>query len=352
MNNTYDYVFITNLPAFYKINLYNKLSEELNIRVVFISKSSSIRMSDFMKGEINFDYDVICNGNFEERNKLVCLYRLLIILSSIQFKKIVYPGWELIELIPLMVMLGKNRNSMVIESSIKESRTSGLVWNVKKFLINRMSILFPSGKLQCDIVDKSGFEGDVVLTHGVGIPSRDASRFYREIMDRLIGKDDIKYLYVGRLSQEKNLEFLVRYFNNSNKSLSIVGNGKDEELLKRIAGSNVKLLGYIPNEELHHIYRDHDCFIIPSLSEPWGLVVDEALWNGMPVIASSQVGCAYDMVTSVQSGLVFEPDCFSSLDKAINNLEVNYLHYLSNVNDIDFSVRDANQVRAYISVIK
>ena len=52
----------------------------------------------------------------------------------------------------------------------------------------------------------------------------------------------------------------------------------------------------------------------PSLYEPWGLVVEEALFRGLPVIASDKVGSAADMVTALETGAVFSPVSYTHLD--------------------------------------
>ena len=48
-------------------------------------------------------------------------------------------------------------------------------------------------------------------------------------------------------------------------------------------------------EELASVYGGADAFVLPSLSEPWGLVVNEAMLCGLPVLVSTQCGCATDL---------------------------------------------------------
>lgn len=344
MKAKYDYIFITNIPAFYKINLYNELAKKLKIKVIYISNKSSIRNSDFVKGGMLFDHEFLWDGEYEKRNKIVTIYRVLKSLSACEFKKIVYPGWELLELIIPMVFLNKAKNSMVIESSISESRVSGPVWWMKKMLINRMGTVFPSGKLQRDIVDKANFKGNVYLTHGVGIPKRESQR---TLSVKKKKERDYKYLYVGRYSEEKNLEFLIKLFNENNRVLTLIGSGPLHNKLSEMAFGNVTVKGYVPNDELYAEYQSHDCFILPSLSEPWGLVVDEALWNGIPIIASNNVGCLDDLVKKLNTGVSFDPNCSESFNYALLEMENNYPNYAKNSVDVNFSDRDFLQCKAY-----
>ncbi len=77
-----------------------------------------------------------------------------------------------------------------------------------------------------------------------------------------------------------------------------------EEELKAMAKQNVHFLGAINNKELSGYYQKMDVFVLPSLIEPWGLVVEEALNNGLPVIVSDRVGCAEEIIDE-SNGIVF-----------------------------------------------
>jgi glycosyltransferase involved in cell wall biosynthesis len=60
-------------------------------------------------------------------------------------------------------------------------------------------------------------------------------------------------------------------------------------------------------DELPACYAAADCFVLPSLSEPWGLVVNEAMASGLPVLISRRCGCARDLVREGENGFLFDP---------------------------------------------
>ncbi|NDJ57181.1 hypothetical protein GWD52_09285 [Enterobacteriaceae bacterium 4M9] len=168
-NKKYEFLFITNLPSFYKVNLFNELSKKIHIKVLFISDKSIIRNEDFYGKELLFDYEIITTIPYESRNYLLVAFRLFKAIFTTKYKKIVYSGWESKELIFFPFITAKSKNSIVIESSILETKATGIYWILKKSIINRMSYAFPSGSLQNKILDKAGFKGKVLITHGVGI---------------------------------------------------------------------------------------------------------------------------------------------------------------------------------------
>jgi glycosyltransferase involved in cell wall biosynthesis len=76
--------------------------------------------------------------------------------------------------------------------------------------------------------------------------------------------------------------------------------------LERQAGARVRFPGYIPYPELPGLYAAADLFVHPAREERWGVSVQEALACGLPVVASSRVGAAFDLVEPGGNGFLYE----------------------------------------------
>jgi len=125
-------------------------------------------------------------------------------------------------------------------------------------------------------------------------------------------------LYVGRLAPEKNISFLLRALSSaagtlptSALHLTISGSGPLEEQLKKECielgiRDLVTFTGYVPQQELPSVLRNADFLVLPSSREPWGLVSLEAMLCRVPVLISTQCGCAEDVVTK-DTGFKFSP---------------------------------------------
>lgn len=341
----YKKVFITNIPAFYKVNLFNAINNEIDIFVIFIAKQSNVRNSDFYGNDLRFEHVYLTENYVEERNKIFMLIKLIKIIKSLSFDELIFSGWEIKESVFCSLLVEKAKNSIVIESSILETKTTGLAWNLKKLMLTRMSKAYPSGELQKEILNKANFNGKVSITHGVGISN--VSQLGKKITDRS-NNSPIKFLYVGRLSKEKNINSLIEVFSKLENDLYIVGEGGEKEKIEATLSSNVHLVGYIDNILLKSYYDNCDCFILPSLSEPWGLVIEEALTMGLPVIVSNKVGCRDDLVTN-DNGIVFDVNNLKTLEDAIKNMKENYSYFRNGA--LKFNVKDLNskQLDVYIS---
>lgn len=118
--------------------------------------------------------------------------------------------------------------------------------------------------------------------------------------------DQIRLLFVGRLSEEKNLQFALDALSQSDLKyrLIVAGTGPLETFLRsHYQSENVRFIGETSTEDLAVLYSNNDILILPSVSEPWGLVVNEALNHGMPALVSDKVGCAPDLLAT--AGKVF-----------------------------------------------
>ena len=125
------------------------------------------------------------------------------------------------------------------------------------------------------------------------------------------------FLFVGRLSPEKNVIGLLRSWiayrdGGGTWSLLIAGDGPEGAALRQLASSSpyaadVHFLGHKSARELTPVYAFAKCFVLPSTREPWGLVVNEAMAASLPVVVSDRCGCAEDLVQHGQNGFVFDP---------------------------------------------
>ncbi len=126
------------------------------------------------------------------------------------------------------------------------------------------------------------------------------------------------FLYVGRFASEKNLPFLLRAYRRYRElrkdpwDLVMVGDGPQKSELLQLARTEglegVRWAGFKQFDELPAYYAFADCFILPSVLEPWGLVVNEAMAAGLPVLVSRRCGCVGDLVRTGENGYSFNPD--------------------------------------------
>jgi glycosyltransferase involved in cell wall biosynthesis len=119
--------------------------------------------------------------------------------------------------------------------------------------------------------------------------------------------DETRFLFVGRFIERKGLITLLEAFRLAGiGELRLVGDGPLSAEVGRVAvgDSRIRLAGHLAGPALSQAYAEADVLIVPSLYEPWGLVVHEGLAHGLPVITTDQVGAADDLVDPGVNGYV------------------------------------------------
>ena len=135
------------------------------------------------------------------------------------------------------------------------------------------------------------------------------------------------FLFVGRLSQEKGVDALLDAFaaiaqHVPQARLRIVGTGPQGEALRKAAhdaglAHAVSFVGSLQDEGLSREYFAATCLVLPSFSEPWGLVVNEALSHGCPVVVSDNCGCVPELVIDGVTGYAFRSGDAASLHRTL-----------------------------------
>jgi len=157
----------------------------------------------------------------------------------------------------------------------------------------------------------------------------DPKKFIPQIINK--NGDDFTFLFVGKLTKTKGLTYLFNAFkrlraNNKSIRLLLIGSGAPstvKELHEQAVGTEgLEFLGEKNPEEIKDYYKLCDCFILPSLSEGFGIVNLEAMASGKAVI-STKVGGIRDVVINGETGLLVDPADSDQLYQAMKNVSDN-----------------------------
>lgn len=136
---------------------------------------------------------------------------------------------------------------------------------------------------------------------------------------------DDYYLMVGQLVDYKRTDLAVRAFNKIGKRLVVIGGGDQLKKLKKLAMSNVQVLGYQDFSTIQKYYSRCRALIFPGL-EDFGMVPIEAMASGRPVIAYGKGG-ALDYVKPGKTGVLFYEQSVKSIIRAVENFEEEGVSY-------------------------
>ncbi len=141
------------------------------------------------------------------------------------------------------------------------------------------------------------------------------------------------FLSVGRFLTWKNFETTIKSFKivDSKSNLIIIGGTPTEEYKKIIKENNIENISFLPfmnKEELYRYMQASDCFVFSSTQDIWGLVINEAMANGLPVLSSKGTLSAVEMSKNNPGIILFDnkdEKRLSELMKLMINIEENKL---------------------------
>jgi len=134
-------------------------------------------------------------------------------------------------------------------------------------------------------------------------------------------------LFASKFMKRKNPMLLLEASKiltdkNFHHNMVFIGSGemlpKMMEYISNHQLNHIFLEGFVNQSQLPKIYAESDIFILPSENEPWGLIVNEVMAAGMPIVISSEIGCSKDLVKEGINGYTFETN---NLDELVLHLE-------------------------------
>ena len=234
----------------------------------------------------------------------------------------------------------KNRKAAILMSASKEDDAPRIGWRerIKAALIRLYDAALVGGTPQQSYLEKLGFPASHIY-QGCNTVDNDffstSAESYRSRVDRpldLPGLDDASpyFLAINRFLSIKNLDRLIeayRAYRQRTKTpwrLLLVGDGPTRQDLEAQVEQNsidgVKFCGFQQIQHLPAYYAYAGAFVHPTLKDTWGLVVNEAMAAGLPVIVSNRAGCAQDLVKHGTNGFIFEPENVKGLTHLLSTM--------------------------------
>lgn len=314
--------WLTNIPSPYKVNLMNMLSEEIELYVLFIDKSAKDRerswfsydfkdyFVEYLDENINekikqasLECDILINGDYT--NKLA-------IKTVRQFKKQNKP----------VVMLADG--GLAIDRRI--------VNHVISFVMKKNDYFMSSGKEVNKYYNFYGIDNKFIYNYKFSSLTKEDIVNNNEIIKNKISlkeklniKEKIVLFSVGQQIPRKGYDLLAKAMIDVNKDIGLyIAGGNVEDNVKDIIESNnltnIHFIGFKSKEELNEYYASSDVFVLPTRYDIWGLVINEAMSFGLPIISSDTCVAAVEFNNLFNNAIIVKNEDVKGLSDAINTL--------------------------------
>jgi 1,2-diacylglycerol 3-alpha-glucosyltransferase len=335
-------LIITEIIAPYRIPVFNALAQrpEIDLQVVFLSENDpTLRQWMIYKNEIKFPYRILPSWRQRLGKHSILLNRAVqSTLAELDPEIIICGGYNYLAAWSAAYWAKRRDIPFLLwtESTALDRRGNFLpIEFLKKHFLSLCSAFIVPGKSSHDYLKQLGVPEQQIATAPNAVDNEFFSSHTElpgcaksELQTRC--KLPERYLlFVGRLVEEKGIFDLLEAYrqlpaDSRNIGLVFVGDGSERRALEKkaaqIGQGEIRSLGFVHREELPKIYTLAEALIFPTHSDPWGLVVNEAMACGLPVIATDVAGCTQDLVEDGWNGFVVAPNDISSLSEAMQKL--------------------------------
>jgi glycosyltransferase involved in cell wall biosynthesis len=371
-------VIVTEIISPYRIPLFNALAmhPEVNLHVVFLAETDpNLRQWQVYKQEIQFSYEVLPSWR-RRIGKFNALLNLGVgrALAAAAPDVILCGGYNYVaswQALAWARMRGV-RFLLWSESNVQDLRRGfALVELLKSKFLGRCSGFVVPGRSALEYLRSLRVKEDRIFTArnavdndffaGAAAAARKNAERWRAELDL----PDRYFLFAGRLVREKGVFDLLSAYAKLDErlrrcvSLVFAGDGAcREELEERAAAISpgaVRFVGFAQREQLAIYYALAEMLILPTYTDPWGLVVNEAMACGLPVVVSRAAGCAADLVRDNWNGLLFGAGDVAGLTDAMGwianhpedsaKMGVNSFEHISGYSPAEWSAGIARAIR-------
>ena len=334
---------MTEIISPYRIPLFNALARhpEVELHVVFLAETDpELRQWRVYKEELEFSYEVLPSWR-----KHVGGYHVLLnrgvgrALSAFAPDAILCGGYNYFASWQALLWAKSHNVRLLLwsESHQHELRlTRPLVEFLKDEFLHRCSGFVVPGQLAREYIRLRKIRDDIIFTAPNAVDNglfaaaaADARRNGAE-RRRELALPDRYFLFAGRLVPEKGVFDLLWAYAKLEEpirrrtGLVFAGDGVSRQELEQEAASIspgiIRFAGFAQREQLASYYALAEMLVLPTYTDTWGLVVNEGMACGLPLILSHAAGCAPDLLRENWNGVLIPPGDVLSLSSAMRSL--------------------------------
>jgi glycosyltransferase involved in cell wall biosynthesis len=308
---------LTSIMAPHRVELFNALAADpqIDLTVVYLARSDPSRRWMTYEAEMRYRREVLRGWAQIARGEGYAHVTsgLVSALRRARPQVLVVGGWDQLAYQEARLLRGWLGTRLIwwVESTTRDRRheSSATRWLKRRLLDSSDGCVVPGSASTAYVLGLGASPSHVWVA-----PNAVDNSIYRsDESGRSAPAEAVRFLYVGRLESSKGLAVLLDAWARmpTGVRLTLVGSGSLRGPLEdrsRLADMQpVEVVGHLERNELAGVYSDTDVFVFPSVSDPWGLVVNEAMASGLPVIATHAPGAVDDLVVDGQNGRLVPP---------------------------------------------
>lgn len=306
----YKVLVLSSYPAPYRVGVFKELSNYYDLETYFDTCSNENRSSEWFCKSGDFSFSILDNDEarqrFKQALKNIKDFDFLLAYDPARKPTIKAIFKCRIHSVPYYV----NNDGAILRPNIFRDM-------IKRFLFKGASACFSSGRSATEYFKYYGIPEERIPVHNFSsltkgdILLKPVSKEEKSKLRRQLNIEDKKtVITVGQFIHRKGFDVLLKAWKQADDKaqLLIIGGGDEqisyEKFVKENGLQNVRIIGFMQKEELFKYYCASDIFVLPTREDVWGLVVNEAMAVGLPVITTDNCNAGLELIENGINGYI------------------------------------------------
>lgn len=325
-------LYITNCPAPYRVEFFNELTKYCELTVVFEMDKAKNR-EDTWKSCENYKFNAVVLKNWFSRQESAFCPEVTKYIKKFKKDIIIVGGystptgmWSILYMRNHHIPFILNCDGGMVKND------SVLKRNIKKFFIEKASAWLSTGEKCDEYLEHYGAKKERIHRYPfTSIKKKDIGRYdaqQRKCLRDMLGiKEKNVILFVGSFIYRKGLDILLASCQEMDDvALVLVGGTNINDFLPRQQNkirTHLYIEGFKAESEVKKYYQIADMFVLPTRQDIWGLVINEAMAAGLPIITTDQCVAGLELIEESVNGYIVPSDdgelLRQSIVKLLNN---------------------------------
>lgn len=322
-------LFITNLPSPYRVDFFNELGKKIDLTVCYERESSSERDAKWINKSKRTYKEVFAAAKNISVDRSIGLGIVKELKNKYDF--VIISGWSSPSVMLAIVYCQMHNIPYIMEDDGGLINPNGEKHKfIKKLLLRKLFAYFTTTSENITVMTSLGVEQKRIYKYPFSsVMNKDISEgiLKKQKVDEIrkslgITENNI-ILAVGQFIDRKGFDVLLNAFSNMNDDcgLYFVGGKPTKQYLDIVQQNNIKnvhFIGFTEKEKLKSYYAAADIFVLPTREDIWGLVINEAMAAGLPVITTDRCGAGLELIKNNQNGFLVQVDDVDNLSEKMH----------------------------------
>lgn len=310
-------LYITNIPSPYRIDFFNELNKYCKLTVLFERRSASDREDSWYN--TNFNFKGIYLKSKHVGNESSLSFQVLKYLNN-DYDFIIIGGYSTPTAMIASTYMKLHKIPYILNADggfISENERK-LNYLIKKHFISSPSYWLSSGKETNKYLEYYGAKKEKIFNFPfTSLREKDILKecISDQERDRLRFKYNIPYkkviISIGQFIHRKGFDWMIEAYRDLDKDIGIyIIGGKPTDyyidLKNKYQMSNLHFIDFQDKENILNWYRLADLFVFPTREDIWGLVINEAMSQGLPVITTNKCLAGLELIKQEENGYIVE----------------------------------------------